>query len=120
ALKRATKNVEKKLYITGSQSPYYAYANSRGGRILAEITQLRKVSEDQAARLDSLKKEFSAKLEASEKEQARIAEWATTMKPVQEVGISIRKRFFYNYIKSVGKTSPKRYQASVPNGPGRW
>ncbi|KAG0127470.1 hypothetical protein HOY82DRAFT_77815 [Tuber indicum] len=111
ALKRATKNVEKKLYITGSQSSYYAYANGGGGRILAEITKLRKASEDQAVKLDSLKKEYSAKLEASEKKLSSIVEWAATMKPIQGVGISIRKRFFHNYMKSVGMASAKRYQA---------
>ncbi|KAG0123171.1 hypothetical protein HOY82DRAFT_639382 [Tuber indicum] len=105
ALKRATKNVEKTPYITGSQCSYYAYVNGGGGRILAEITQLQKASEDQAVKLDSLKKKYSAKLEASgkelsaklealEKELSNRAESAATMKPIQEVGISIHKRFF--------------------------
>ena len=106
ALKRATDNVEKTLHITGSNN-FYTYANRRGGGILTEMTQLRKVSDDQAGQLDS----HAARLESLEKQVASIAQWNATMKPMQEVGISIRQGFFDTVLTSDGKASSKRYRA---------
>ena len=111
ALKRATDNVEKTLHITGSNSFYYTYSNRRGGGILTEMIRLRKVLEDQGAQLDSLRKNHAAKLESLEKKVASISQWNATMKPMQEVGISIRQGFFDTVLTSDGKASSKRYRA---------
>ena len=111
ALKKATDNMEKTLRIIGPNCFYYAYANRRGGGILTEMTRLGKLSQEQAGKLDSLSKNHSEKLAALEQKIASIAEWNATMKPVQQVGISIRQRFFDTYLTSDGKASSKRYRA---------
>ncbi|KAG0635751.1 hypothetical protein HOY80DRAFT_1024863 [Tuber brumale] len=88
ALEKAAKEVKRENFESWA-SPKFVYANSAGASTLRSIT----------VEVEGLKEELK---KLQECQQSLNAEWGLTIRPLKEIAIAIRCRFFSNFRESIG------------------